>query len=682
MKGMVLVRPKSGSRSWHGVGHGFAASLANILLGGAAGVISSRLLGPSGRGALALGLVWCSTLTAIGALGLPHALSHSVARQRGVESQAVHASELWGRALILGTVLGIIASATGIALSGNVVHDLGARPLVVLGALGVTPALISGLQFGILRGLGAYRAYAISFGVQPVIWFGAVAWAYMMNLRTPAVLMIFYLMGLVISVVLGSWFLLRSIGVPRFSGTPSYRSLFAFGLPAWVSGVAFTVNSRIDQIILGALMPSNILGVYSVGTSISSALFPLASGIALVVLPEVAGASKELQVLLTIQWALKVVMISTAAGFVLFLVREPLVILLFGEAFRASVPLLVLLIPAQILLGMNFVLHDAFRGMGRPAIPALTESAVAAVMLIPLVYAVRSWGALGAAWMSLATCAVAAVCLLFGLRIPASRESNVEAETGRRERVSPPERIDPEHEPPGVVAHHTKKYKFADAEFGAGFILDVGCGVGYGAALLSRHGRRIIGVDLAPEALAVATARYSLDGVAFLQANGEQLPFRDGVFDGVTCFETIEHLRNPELHLAETARILKPDGVYIISTPRPGMGGAPGLNPHHYNEFGADTLLSLLDPYFAEVVLLGQRRRQSVFHRLAQRADFLGLRRFKFLRPLARCICRLLGTNPIESVGVNDFVIDEQGATLGTEFVVVCRRPRKGHQGS
>lgn len=92
--------------------------------------------------------------------------------------------------------------------------------------------------------------------------------------------------------------------------------------------------------------------------------------------------------------------------------------------------------------------------------------------------------------------------------------------------------------------------------------LDVGCAYGFVVELLKELGYEAYGVDISK--FAVAKERGAILGDA------ENLPFKRSSFDLITCFETIEHLRNPELFLEECHRILKPSGVLIVSTPVPG----------------------------------------------------------------------------------------------------------------
>lgn len=235
-----------------------------------------------------------------------------------------------------------------------------------------------------------------------------------------------------------------------------------------------------------------------------------------------------------------------------------------------------------------------------------------------------------------------------------------------------PERIDPLREPPGVVAHHLKKYEFARG-YVRGLVIDVACGVGYGTDFLAPSTVTIVGLEIAGEAIAIARERYRKDNAWFVQGDAAQLPFPNAVADVITCFEGIEHFRDPEAHLGEVVRVLKPDGAYLVSTPHPDANPHGEDNPYHLHEFLPEHFESMLRGRFAEVAMLGQRRLQTAAHRTAQRLDVLGLRRSRLLRPLARWLSRsALKTTPVDEATLADFVIEPfEGAA--TEYVAVCQ---------
>lgn len=139
--------------------------------------------------------------------------------------------------------------------------------------------------------------------------------------------------------------------------------------------------------------------------------------------------------------------------------------------------------------------------------------------------------------------------------------------------------------------------------------LDLGCGAGEGTAFLRRQtGWRVVGVDVAGDALAAAKQEYGAGGAAFACMDAGQLAFAGGSFDGVISVEVIEHLRLPEPYLAEAARVLRAGGLFMLTTPnRLRSSPTPGsLWPEHVREYDPDELSSLLRRVFKTVELWGE----------------------------------------------------------------------------
>lgn len=108
-------------------------------------------------------------------------------------------------------------------------------------------------------------------------------------------------------------------------------------------------------------------------------------------------------------------------------------------------------------------------------------------------------------------------------------------------------------------------------------ILDIGCGKG---ALLAEVRVRqencdLYGVDFSYTNLQEASDRLATNTV-LLAADIQALPFPENLFDCVFCTETLEHLRHPVSCLHEMIRVLKDDGVAIITIPN-----ATGFAPFH-----------------------------------------------------------------------------------------------------
>jgi len=99
-------------------------------------------------------------------------------------------------------------------------------------------------------------------------------------------------------------------------------------------------------------------------------------------------------------------------------------------------------------------------------------------------------------------------------------------------------------------------------------VLDVGCGGGLLAEEFARLGFTVTGVDPSAASLIAADSHARQEGlpIEYQVAAGEALPFDRGSFDIAYCCDVLEHVRDVELVIAETARVLKPGGIYLYDT--------------------------------------------------------------------------------------------------------------------
>ncbi len=172
------------------------------------------------------------------------------------------------------------------------------------------------------------------------------------------------------------------------------------------------------------------------------------------------------------------------------------------------------------------------------------------------------------------------------------------------------ERVIPGQVDPDLWAEHISRYAFASRFAPGARVLDLGCGAGYGTAELAGRARSAIGIDLAPEAIAHAKAAYSRANVSFVTASATKLPFRGASFELVTAFEVIEHLTDWRALLAEARRLLRPSGVFLVSTPNKeyytASRGSAGPNPFHTHEFEFDEFRNVLEEFFPHCTILLQ----------------------------------------------------------------------------
>jgi SAM-dependent methyltransferase len=96
-------------------------------------------------------------------------------------------------------------------------------------------------------------------------------------------------------------------------------------------------------------------------------------------------------------------------------------------------------------------------------------------------------------------------------------------------------------------------------------ILDAGCGPGEMAAVLMQRGYEVWGIDIAEPMIRRARERNNVN--RFRVGDIERIPFPDSTFDGVMCLGVLEYLDSDAKALGEIARVLKPRGKAVVSTP-------------------------------------------------------------------------------------------------------------------
>lgn len=158
---------------------------------------------------------------------------------------------------------------------------------------------------------------------------------------------------------------------------------------------------------------------------------------------------------------------------------------------------------------------------------------------------------------------------------------------------------------------HMHRYAFAQPLVRGLRVLDAACGEGYGSALMAGTAAEVIGLDVSSDTIKHARGRYS--GHTNLQFDVADCTSLDHLpsasFDVIASFETLEHVEAQERMLDGFARLLKPDGLLLVSTPdKRNYSDIPGVvNEYHVRELYRDEFEAMLSERFAEFRLFGQK---------------------------------------------------------------------------
>ncbi len=350
-----------------------------------AAVITARSLGASGRGTLAFVTVVALLVARLASFGIGGATVYFAAR-RPAE-----------RARILGTSAGFVL-VSGAAAIGLVAAFLvlvpGARPagltteLIWLMVPGTV--LVCLVEWGLSYLLGArlLLAQLIGMGLGP--WLYAVALAVAAAFgdldveRAAAAWVVSGLAWVALIAVLA----ISATGIARPNMALLVESV-RFGIRAWAGGLARSVNTRIDQLLMAYLTTQAALGIYAVAVNVSEALQYLPGAIAMAFTPAVAAvahAERAERTLRTFRGALLITLATIPPAMVVGAVLVPVA---FGEEFRASIVPFLILAPGAIGFLVMRVFSSALLGAGLPGrssvppVAALVTGVALDLALIP-----------------------------------------------------------------------------------------------------------------------------------------------------------------------------------------------------------------------------------------------------------------------------------------------------------
>ncbi|NRT15130.1 ubiquinone/menaquinone biosynthesis C-methylase UbiE [Flavobacterium sp. 28A] len=118
-----------------------------------------------------------------------------------------------------------------------------------------------------------------------------------------------------------------------------------------------------------------------------------------------------------------------------------------------------------------------------------------------------------------------------------------------------------------VTVEHLHRYAIANDFIKNKVVLDIASGEGYGSYILSKNASKVIGVDIDAEAVFDAQNKYNNANLSFTVGSADKIPVDSNTIDVVVSFETIEHHDKHEEMILEIKRVLKSDGILIMSSP-------------------------------------------------------------------------------------------------------------------
>ena len=151
---------------------------------------------------------------------------------------------------------------------------------------------------------------------------------------------------------------------------------------------------------------------------------------------------------------------------------------------------------------------------------------------------------------------------------------------------------------------HKYAYEIAQSIIKEGMnVLEIGCGDGYGANMLADSGARITALDIDTPTINFARHKYKKDNLSFDTYNGKDIPFQDHSFDLILSFQVIEHVSDIDSYFHVISQLLKPQGIFLITTPNRSYRLTEGQhpwNPFHITEYNKESIEKLAQKHLPE----------------------------------------------------------------------------------
>ena len=366
------------------------SSLANlttqgvlVALGLFTGVVTARVLGPAGRGELALIVLVPAIGTIAGSLGIEYGTYYYW-----------HASDGRLRPHLLA------AAAAVAAISGAVFGTLGfiivrllepqaGTALALLAAVGVPLSIANAVLTMALMAQHRVTAYNLSRLAGPVAYVAAVAWLWQASALTVATAVLAWFASLLVTVAIDIVLVARSQpGRPRWDPRVARRSA-GYGLRSYVGILAQYGMLRLDQVLLVTLAGNGALGLYYAAVSLAEFILQIANNIGSAMMAHLGGLARDDQRRLARTTIILVGLSATIAAALLMAYGADVITVLLGRAYLPGLPALRILLPGSVLLAVARMMNGYFIAVGeariftQAALASLAVTVVGSVVLIP-----------------------------------------------------------------------------------------------------------------------------------------------------------------------------------------------------------------------------------------------------------------------------------------------------------
>ena len=384
------------------VGITLGAKFCNYGVALISSIMLARMLGPDGRGLLAVVSLLPGLVVAFGNLGIDASAVYLVAQKKWP------LKILSGNILSLTLLLSLICVACGFGTVALFSHALfpgvSARYLFLSLALVPLGLLLSNVS-SIFNGLARYRELNIFAVLQTVafpVLFGALTWFGRLGLGGA-------ILALILSVALANVAAISRLW--RILGTPTLalslgclNDILRYGVVSHIGSVVQFLNYRVDVLLLNGFLNPKAVGFYTLAVSLAEILWSLSYAAGTVLFPLIASPIDSAQRNAATRTVARFVFLATSLGaLLLFFLGRIAIVTLYSNRFLPAIHPLQAILPGVVALSAARVLANDLAGRGKVKV----NSAIAFVTMMANVslnfVLIPRFGIVGAAWSSTIT---------------------------------------------------------------------------------------------------------------------------------------------------------------------------------------------------------------------------------------------------------------------------------------
>lgn len=365
----------------------------------ATGIITARALGPTGRGDLAVILLWPSLLSAVLCLCLHESIAYLIAQNREKASTYRYTG------VLLTLALGLLAVLAGYFALPHLL-DSSQQHLLSLSRwylLSIPLGYIGGLLYTSFTGELNFRLYNFLRSLHPLVYCIGILFILATTKLTLTGAVVVNLMGHGMTLVV-ALLIAQKKGTFNAEANPAaFKMALRTGLTFHVLVITGVVVGRLDQIVIARNLSLEAIGLYAVALSIAGSQGSVTSAFSQIVTQVVASSKNAKEGLEILIKQFRVGWTVSAGVAIGIIILAPLAVpILYGPRFNAAIILSLILTPALLAQSLSGLLIYGLRGLKRPLVGPIVMMSQGAIFILFSLLLIQRWGATGVAF-SLAT---------------------------------------------------------------------------------------------------------------------------------------------------------------------------------------------------------------------------------------------------------------------------------------